>query len=522
MNSIVKFILIGLFFALPVRLAAAIEGENKRLAAEIQKLYVELDGRIGERRAMLDSLKAVQKRLGSTVEQIEVSERLADSYIEVNLDSAMLFWTLSRREAIDMGLLEEAARLDMRRISFMPLEGLDIEALEEFRQYRPEDMSPKLRKAYWDSAAHLYYFIQFGYPEGKFRDYYRAKTAESIDSLLAYMPEGSIDAGFFNALLHSLRNENNLAVANFIELTPSFKEVDVYYESALRSAAKFYRNRPKYEQQYMTKVLELLRHTMNRGLIVPEVMAEGGKLLYDNGEYVLGRNLIMRAMKYSQINNGPYRYFDHSAYAEYLADKATTVRAWLIGMFLVLLVLFAILTAAFLKFRKTKVKELRDARYAAEDLESALDNDRKLITNVLKMLFFSHDQLQEYNLYVYRKLNAGQAKDLFREVDSGDYLNRQNEKFFETFDDMFMTNYPDFVDRVNGLLKPDRQLALLPGKRLTPELRIAAYMRFGITDSSLLSQALGLSINTIYTYRNRLKGRAVDRDNFEENIRNLD
>lgn len=65
---------------------------------------------------------------------------------------------------------------------------------------------------------------------------------------------------------------------------------------------------------------------------------------------------------------------------------------------------------------------------------------------------------------------------------------------------------------------PGKELSLLPGKRLTPELRIAAYMRFGITDSARLAEALGLSVNTIYTYRNRLKGRAADRNSFEKNI----
>ena len=93
--------------------------------------------------------------------------------------------------------------------------------------------------------------------------------------------------------------------------------------------------------------------------------------------------------------------------------------------------------------------------------------------------------------------------------------------FFDTFDQLFMDNFPDFVDKLNELLYPDRKLALLPGNHFTPELRIAAYMRFGMNDSAKLSKALGLSLNTIYTYRNRLKGRAIDKVNFEENVRNM-
>ena len=48
-----------------------------------------------------------------------------------------------------------------------------------------------------------------------------------------------------------------------------------------------------------------------------------------------------------------------------------------------------------------------------------------------------------------------------------------------------------------------------------------ALMMTGITDSSRLARFLGLSLNTVYTYRTRLKGRALDRENFEEKLRKL-
>ena len=40
-------------------------------------------------------------------------------------------------------------------------------------------------------------------------------------------------------------------------------------------------------------------------------------------------------------------------------------------------------------------------------------------------------------------------------------------------------------------------------------------------DSQELAKFLGLSVNSVYTYRNRLKSRAINRDTFEENIRKL-
>ena len=43
-------------------------------------------------------------------------------------------------------------------------------------------------------------------------------------------------------------------------------------------------------------------------------------------------------------------------------------------------------------------------------------------------------------------------------------------------------------------------------------------MRLGIDDSSQIARFLGLSLNTIYTYRNKMKSRAINREKFEEEV----
>ena len=54
--------------------------------------------------------------------------------------------------------------------------------------------------------------------------------------------------------------------------------------------------------------------------------------------------------------------------------------------------------------------------------------------------------------------------------------------------------------------------------KLNTELRILAFLRLGIDDSEQIAQFLGLSLNTIYTYRNRLKSRAINRNTFDADV----
>ncbi len=153
-------------------------------------------------------------------------------------------------------------------------------------------------------------------------------------------------------------------------------------------------------------------------------------------------------------------------------------------------------------------------------MQARIIDAEKIASATKAMNIMLQEELNDYNLHVARRLKAGQVRELYDDIENGDYAEIQKDKFFTAFDEIFLNLFPDFIERLNELFVPGKELSLLPGKRMTPELRIAAYMRLGITDSAKLSATLGLSINTIYTYRNRLKGRAFDRNLFETKLQN--
>lgn len=137
---------------------------------------------------------------------------------------------------------------------------------------------------------------------------------------------------------------------------------------------------------------------------------------------------------------------------------------------------------------------------------------------MLALALFASDKNRDFCLLVERKLAAGQSKDLYSTVNSGKYFTNYRNSFLEEFDKTFLAAYPEFPAHINAQLKPDSQLKF--EAKLTPEERIAAMISLGISGSPELADALGLSLNTVYTYRNRLKGRAAERTVFEEKLRN--
>ena len=127
-------------------------------------------------------------------------------------------------------------------------------------------------------------------------------------------------------------------------------------------------------------------------------------------------------------------------------------------------------------------------------------------------------KLSQFSDIVNRKISSGKVEDLYKITKSGKFIEEQSKDFYDIFDNAFLNIYPTFIENVNTLLLPDKQIELKENEKLNTDLRILAFMKLGIEDSSRIAQMLNYSVNTIYAYRNKLKNRAIDRENFEENV----
>lgn len=89
------------------------------------------------------------------------------------------------------------------------------------------------------------------------------------------------------------------------------------------------------------------------------------------------------------------------------------------------------------------------------------------------------------------------------------------------FDTAFLTLYPQFITEFNSLLRPGKEIYPQKGEILNTELRIFALIRMGIKDSSRIATLMFYSPQTIYNYRTSVRNRARNRDEFEEQIKQL-
>lgn len=172
--------------------------------------------------------------------------------------------------------------------------------------------------------------------------------------------------------------------------------------------------------------------------------------------------------------------------------------------------------------RRRKLKRCRRRIEEVTNRSQRIDTAKNTYIRQLLLLFASHTHaLEDYNRNVVNRLQAREFVQLLNEAQRGGMLDSRRESFYEMFDKAFLKFFPTFINDVNALLLPERRLPQGSPNKLSHEGRMLAFLRMGIDDSSLLASLLGVSVNSLYTYRTKMKNRAENRAEFEENIRKI-
>lgn len=99
------------------------------------------------------------------------------------------------------------------------------------------------------------------------------------------------------------------------------------------------------------------------------------------------------------------------------------------------------------------------------------------------------------------------------------HIGKEKGNLYKMLDTIFLTMFPNFIASFNALLQEEDQIWPTSGETLNATVRIFALMRLGITDNEAIAKILDYSVSTIYTYKARIKSRAlVPANEFERKI----
>lgn len=171
---------------------------------------------------------------------------------------------------------------------------------------------------------------------------------------------------------------------------------------------------------------------------------------------------------------------------------------------LLLLALFVAIKAY--RSKRAMVKRIEQFNLTLEEKNRELKKADALKLSHINALMMSHadyiSQLRNFRRSVARLMRASQYEKAL------DLVNDKAETsdialFNEMFDRSFLSMFPNFVADINKVMK--YPVELKSSERLTPELRIAAIMRIGITTTDDISKMFHYSSQTVYNLRSSLR-----------------
>lgn len=232
----------------------------------------------------------------------------------------------------------------------------------------------------------------------------------------------------------------------------------------------------------------------------------------------------------------------HKAYVDTINNQVSTIESQKkrLTLFLILacsLLVVSLISICFiivlLRRNRRRREELNSAnlelRRKIEELDKArlaLDKARKEEQKLNASLALANDNLKEANnikeqyiMYAFsmasdfindvdsllkkmlRKVKTNQYGELRNELDNPKFLTGEMKKFYSTFDRMFLSIYPDFINEINASLPDDEKVELKDGELPNTKMRIYALRKLGITESSKIAKMLRCSIQTVYNNR---------------------
>lgn len=257
-------------------------------------------------------------------------------------------------------------------------------------------------------------------------------------------------------------------------------------------------------------------------------------LLYEEGDIERAFNYINCAFEDAEFSKAKLRTPEimkvmpliNRTFHDYenLNSERTRMFLWFAALMILVLLTAGFFLYRMLKANRRMLKEIETANTRLELHNASLkESDALKLSHINNLLLANAayiSRLKDFRKSVYRLMKTGQYDKALDTLKSDQADAKDIAAFHEMFDLAFLSMFPDFVADVNKLLKTP--IELKNKSRLTPELRVIALMRLGITSTSDISGMLHYSSQTVYNLRTAIRSlTALPKEEFEARIKEI-
>ena len=534
-----KLYLICFFLAISLQTVNAQQTDIDRLYNTIDSLIEHRSELLAEKEIRLKALKdGLQEGLDED-QLFKLNERIYDEYMAYNFDSAYYYINKNVERQRALGHADRFAASAVRMAHILAVSGIFNNARLLLNEVRVEDISTANKIDYYEQQSELNLFRSEMANFTPLFPAYVDSMQHYRQKILEIAPHGSYNYIFNLATYTCEQGEVDKAIKMLEDYLPKLRQGDRHYSIVTSTLAYFYTHKDQPETREKYLLLSAISD-LRASILENNSLRELSIILLERQEYKKAYNYLQQASADAKLYGSRLRSLQAARLAP-LITKAydtervrTQNRTYILLAILSVITLLLIGTIAFIlsmmRKRRAAIEKINTLNQELERRNAAVEaaNNEMKESNRIKdeyigrFLELSSNYIQrgeERAKLLNRLARDKKMAELYAELKSSASLNESIRLFYQNFDTAFLNIYPNFIKEVNSLMANGNQFEVDGGQKLTTELRILALIRLGINDNQKIADILRSSITTIYTYRSKIKSRALSKDTFEDEIR---
>ena len=538
-----------LFLLLPTTLSAG--SKTQQLRQKLDNLLEQRDALINNKNNDINRLKKHLVTSENTLKRLQTYEQLFEEYYVFQFDSAMTYLNKGIKLALETQNTYYYNSNVIRKAELLSIGGLYSEGIQEIEQVDTTALDKAQRFEYYFSLFRIHTYWADFCNDKTYTPIHRSKAKNYLKKAMPFCDETDKSYEYYRGEYCVFVQNNPLSArSHYIKAIKQLPPTSRFYAMSCFALSGSYGNEGNTNKQEEFLLLSSIADVENCTM---ENFALQNLAMYifehnkDDLDYA--QRYIQTALEDAHFYNNRLRIIEISSklpvivssYQQTLNQRNKVQMTAIIAISLLLLfLLFAVfyivkqtkrlsLQQQELQNNNNQLSELntqqKELNTQLHDLNAVLvDTNRKrerLAKLYIDLCAKYIARLKKQQTLVKRKIKANQTSELLSQLSSERLSEEDAATFLSRFDKAFLDLYPGFTEELNNLLVPEGRIQNKSTDELTTEQRIMALIRLGVKESAEIADLLFYSPQTIYNYRSVLKGKAINKENFEEEVMKL-
>jgi len=490
--------------------------DNRELIEELEKTLDNKDAYIEQKETLIQKKKNrlyIYETSNDLRAQIWVSLELISEYQSFVYDSAQCYVNKAKGIAYQIKDTSLISQIKIREGFVLLSSGLFKEAIDTLHSVKPFFLNDSLKSLLYSTLARAYYDIADYIHDPIYMPEYINLGNTYIDSALHFAMPNTNEFWAIKSLERIKKSDWNGAKQVFEYWMNNFDLPSHQYAIATSTLGYIYQvtGFPDQAIEYFAKAAIADVKTATMETVALRNLAN---LFNEKGDEKRAYRYIIEALNQASYYNARHRQLEIGQILPIIERERMNViknqrdRIIIFSVFISILVVALIVTliVILISFRKLNIARLI-IRKSNENLIEANKIKDEYIADFFNQNSEYIEKIENLQKWVNRMVVTKQF-DALKKLPQHINIQHEREVLFERFDKIFLKLFPNFVEEFNNLLTDKEQIEVKENELLNTDLRIYALIRLGIQDNEKIAHFLNYSVNTIYTYKTKIKGKA--------------